>query len=83
MVAIETGVLGGMFYLILFLMPFVLFILKWKTYIHQPYVMASLALIFAISIVSLFDYYTWYVTGRVWHWLAWGIFSLALQKANE
>ncbi|HCR71230.1 MAG TPA: hypothetical protein DIW23_07300 [Anaerolineae bacterium] len=83
LVAIETGVLGGMFYLILFLMPFVLFILKWKTYIHQPYVMASLALIFAISIVSLFDYYTWYVTGRVWHWLAWGIFSLALQKANE
>lgn len=83
LVAIETGVLGGMFYLILFIMPFVLFIFKWKTYIHKPYIMASLALIFAISIVSLFDYYTWYVTGRLWQWLAWGIFSLTLQKANE
>lgn len=83
LVALETGVLGGIFYLILFIMPCVLFIFKRKTYIHNPYVMASLALLLAISIVSLFDYYTWYVTGRLWQWLAWGIFSLALQKVNQ
>jgi len=83
LVALETGILGGIFYLILFFLPLILFIANWKTYIHKPFVMASLALIFAISIVSLFDYYTWYVTGRMWQWLAWGIFSVALQKASE
>jgi O-antigen ligase len=83
LVPLETGVLGGMFYMILFFMPLILFIANWKTYIHKPYVMASLALLFAISIVSLFDYYTWYVTGRLWQWLAWGMFSLALQRASK
>ncbi|MFN3492587.1 MAG: O-antigen ligase family protein [Anaerolineales bacterium] len=83
LVALETGVLGGIFYLILFFLPLILFIANWKTYIHRPLVMASFALIFAIYIVSLFDYYTWYVTGRMWQWLAWGIFSAALQKVSE
>jgi O-antigen ligase len=82
LVALETGLLGGIFYLILFFLPLILFIANWRTCIHKPFIMASLALIFAISIVSLFDYYTWYVTGRVWQWLAWGIFSLALTKAK-
>ncbi len=80
--ALETGALGGTFYLILFFMPFISFIANWKTYIHKPYLMASLALLLALSLVSLFDYYTWYVTGRVWQWLAWGMFSLALTKAE-
>lgn len=82
LVALETGVVGGIFYLILFLIPFVLFISKWKIHLHQPLIMSSIALLFAISLVSLFDYYPWYVTGRLWQWLAWGLFSLALTKTN-
>jgi len=45
--------------------------------------MASIALLFAISVVSLFDYYTWYIAGRTWQWLAWGFFSVVLQKGSE
>ncbi|NJN80235.1 MAG: O-antigen ligase family protein [Anaerolineales bacterium] len=81
--SLETGVVGGIFYLILFLMPLMLFITKWRVYITMPFVMGSLALILAVSIVSLFDYYTWYTTGRVWQWLAWGLFSVAIEKASE
>ena len=83
LVPLETGIVGGIFYLILFLMPLIFFIAKWKIYIHQPFVMGGFALIFAISIVSLFDYYTWYVTGRLWQWLAWGLFSVAIEKMSE
>jgi hypothetical protein len=83
LVALETGVIGGIFYLILFFIPFVYFFFKRKDVIYNPYLMGALGLLLTISIVSLFDYYTWYVTGRMWQWLAWGMFSLALQKANE
>lgn len=83
LVSLETGVVGGIFYLVLFCLPVILFITNWRIYIHKPYLMASFALIFSISIVSLFDYYTWYISGRIWQWIAWGLLSLALQKASE
>jgi hypothetical protein len=82
LVALETGVFGGIFYLILFLLPIIIFFIKRETVIHNQWMMASLALCFAISIISLFDYYTWYASGRLWQWLAWGVLSVALEKAK-
>ncbi|MBL8051377.1 MAG: O-antigen ligase family protein [Anaerolineales bacterium] len=80
LVPLETGVLGGIFYLILFFMPFIYFAIKRKEIINNPYVMGASALLVTISVISLFDYYTWYVTGRMWHWLAWGLFSVAIER---
>ncbi|KXK13730.1 MAG: O-antigen polymerase family protein [Chloroflexi bacterium OLB14] len=82
LVPLETGILGGFFYLTLFFMPFIYFFINRKTVLNNPYVLGATALLFGIYVVSLFDYYTWYVTGRTWQWLAWGIYSVAIQKGK-
>lgn len=82
LVPLETGVLGGIFYLILFFMPFIYFFINRKEAIYNPYLLSALALLLTISVISLFDYYTWYVTGRVWQWLAWGIFSAVIYRGK-
>ncbi len=82
LVPLETGILGGFFYLTLFFMPFIYFFINRKTVTNNPYVLGATALLFGICVVSLFDYYTWYVTGRTWQWLAWGIYSVAIQKGK-
>lgn len=82
LVPLEIGVLGGLFYLTLFFMPFIYFFINRKTVLNNPYVLGATALLFGVYVVSLFDYYTWYVTGRAWQWLAWGIYSVAIQKGK-
>jgi hypothetical protein len=72
----EIGVFGGAFYLLLILAPVLEFIMKWKKYSPQPLIMGSFALLLAITVVGFFDYYTWlYPAGRLWQWLAWGLWS--------
>lgn len=75
-VPLETGIFGGAFYLILFLYPFVDFLLRRRMYLENPAGVGVLALLLAITVVNLFDYYTWYyLPGRIWQWLAWGLYS--------
>lgn len=76
--AMETGLPGGVFYLLLGFMPFLIFALKWKVYSSQPMIVGSVALLLAMTVVGLFDYYTWlYSAGRMWQWLGWGLWSFA------
>lgn len=83
MSALETGVIGSAPYLLLFLAPWVAFLLRWRHYIQHPLTLGTFALLLAISVVNLFDYYTWmYAPGRLWQWLAWGLYSAALSKAE-
>jgi len=80
-VAMETGVLGGVFYFLLLLVPALSFILRWKACIDKPRMMGTLALLLAMFVVGLFDYYTWlYAPGRLWQWTAWGLFSAAWKE---
>jgi O-antigen ligase len=80
--AMETGVLGGVFYLLLLFMPWIMFAARWRDLMNKPMVMGALALLLAVSIVGLFDYYTWmYAPGRLWQWLGWGLFSAAWMEA--
>ncbi|MDP1544577.1 MAG: O-antigen ligase family protein [Anaerolineales bacterium] len=80
--AMETGVVGGMFYLMLLFVPMLLFALRWRVYLERPYVMGAFALLLAMLVIGLFDYYTWlYTPGRLWQWLAWGMFSAAWKEA--
>lgn len=77
--ALETGVFGGGFYLLIFAFPFISFLLRWREFLHRPILLGAFALLLALSVVNLFDYYTWtYTPGRTWQWLAWGVFSAAL-----
>ena len=78
-VAMETGVIGGAFYFLLITMPVLTFILRWREYSSRPFVMGVFALLLAITVVGFFDYYTWlYAPGRLWQWLAWGIWSTTI-----
>jgi O-antigen ligase len=46
-----------------------------------PLAVAS-ALLLALNLVSLLDYYPWMLNpGRTWHWMAWGAWSGAYMKA--
>jgi hypothetical protein len=81
--ALETGILGGFFYLILLWLPVIIFISKRKEYIHKPLILATTALLISISVVSFFDYYPWfYQAGRLWQWSAWALYSIALEKVK-
>jgi O-antigen ligase len=81
--ALETGVIGGSFYLLLLLAPVAAFLLRWRTFIHQPLMMGALALLLTLAVVGLFDYYTWtYAPGRLWQWLGWGLYSAARTRSG-
>ncbi|HRQ24032.1 MAG TPA: O-antigen ligase family protein [Anaerolineales bacterium] len=81
--AMETGVFGGVFYFLLLVTPWIVFAIRWRDLVHKPLMMGALALLFALSVVGLFDYYTWmYAPGRLWQWLGWGLFSAAWIKVT-
>lgn len=81
--ALETGIFGGGFYLALFLAPVITFFLRWRHYIQHPLALGAFSLLFAISVVNLFDYYTWmYAPGRLWQWLAWGLYAAVLEQVG-
>ncbi len=84
-VSLETGIFGGAFYLILFLLPFGDFIFRWRVYLQSPAGTGILALLLAITVINLFDYYTWhYAPGRIWQWLAWGLYAqVSVREGND
>ncbi len=79
--AFETGIFGAMFYFFLLIVPVLVFISNRNRFIHRPEIVASFALLIAIAVVGLFDYYTWLlVPGRLWQWTAWGLWSAVLTQ---
>ena len=77
--AMETGVIGGSFYLLLIAAPALAFISHWREYSSQPFIMGAFALLLVVTVVGFFDYYTWlYSPGRLWQWLSWGIWSTTI-----
>lgn len=80
--AIETGVVGGVFYLVLLGLPVIAFLSRWRIHIHQPLIMGAFSLLLALMVVGTFDYYTWmYAPGRLWQWLGWGLFSTVWKES--
>lgn len=81
--ALEIGIAGGEFYLLLSLAPGVDFLLRWRAYVQNPLAMGVFGLLVTISVINLFDYYTWsYAPGRLWQWLAWGLYSLVSRRTG-
>lgn len=78
--ALETGVLGAISYLALLVFPVLVFIRRRDLWSH-PILTTALALLLAITVVGFFDYYTWLLDpGRIWQWLGWGLWAVALEK---
>src|SRR5207302_9516170 len=81
-VAAETGVGGALLYSILLLAPWLALwrdraCLEWS-----PALIGASALLLALGLVGLFDYYLWLLApGRLWQWLAWGLWAVAYQSA--
>ena len=80
--AVETGLPGGIIYLILVIAPFVTYFMGRKSLMADPAATGSIALLLAIAVVSLFDHYTWTLgPGRLWQWLGWGIWAVTSTRA--
>jgi O-antigen ligase len=79
--AMETGTIGAVFYFLLMITPVIVFAQKWKLFAAQPTILSAFALLLTVTVVGFFDYYTWLnAAGRIWQWLAWGLWSSELAK---
>ncbi|MCL4393410.1 MAG: O-antigen ligase family protein [Chloroflexi bacterium] len=78
----ETGVIGGLAYLAAMLAPW---LALWK-YRHRiaftPAFAGAAGLLLAVTVVGLFDYYTWLLEpGRLWQFLIWGLWGASWRAA--
>lgn len=74
-VAAETGLFGALFYLVLLAAPWFALAFKRRGKL-TPDLIAASGLLLAMSVIGLFDYYTWLsAPGRLWQWLAWGLWG--------
>ncbi len=82
-VAVELGLLGAVLYFVLMVAPWVALYLRRNMKFTIDLIAAS-GLLLATMVVGLFDYYTWVlVPGRLWQWLAWGLWAAFYVKATE
>ncbi len=80
--AIELGIPGAIAYLVLLGSPFFIYMRHRRYFLSDRFATVSLAVLLSVAVVGLFDYYTWLLTaGRLWQWLAWGIWGLALLQS--
>jgi hypothetical protein len=77
--AAETGILGALFYFALMLAPWIALWVYRARLIESPMFIGVSAVLLAITVVGLFDYYTWLlVPGRLWQYLAWGLWGKSI-----
>ena len=78
-VAAETGIVGGMMYGALILVPFLL--VWWRRRELTPELIAASGALLAITIIGFLDYYTWSLApGRIWFWLVLGLWVAAYMR---
>jgi O-antigen ligase len=81
--AAETGIFGALFYAGLLLAPWLALWLGRKRLHFSVELVAASALLLAVSLIGLFDYYTWLlVPGRLLCWLAWGFWAASYRSAS-
>lgn len=79
--AAETGLVGGVLELALIVGPWVA--LLRRRHAWTPELAVASAALAAVTIVGLFDYYTWtYPAGRVWAWLVLGLWAAAYTASS-
>jgi O-antigen ligase len=74
--SLEIGIIGSTFYFLLLVTPIIVFFSQYRKITQHPARVTAFALLLAITVVGLFDYYTWLlVPGRLWQWTAWGLWA--------
>jgi len=78
----EIGIVGGLIFAMVLIAPWIaLFVnrrrLRWSTAL-----IGVSAMLLAVSVVGLFDYYTWLIApGRLWQWMIWGLWGMVYQSS--
>ncbi len=81
--AAEIGLLGAGFYALALAAPWLALALRRERPAGQAWIAAS-AVLLAITVVGLFDYYPWLLNpGRLWQWLAWGWWAASFTAAGN
>ena len=86
--AAETGIFGAVLYASTLIAPWLMLWLNRNHLIFSPALAGVSALLLAVTLVGLFDYYTWLLApGRLWQWLSWGlwagIFNISLHEVKN
>jgi len=83
-VAMETGVVGVIFYIFLLLFPWLALARNKKNLLGKPTLLAASVLLMAMTLIGFFDIYPWLLPpGRLWQWLAWGLWVVAYELAER
>jgi len=81
-VAAETGLVGGMAYGALMVVPF--FLLWWRRKELTPDLIAVSGALLAVTLIGLLDYYTWTLApGRILFWLVLGLWVAEYARRSE
>ncbi len=76
--AAETGVAGALAYLALALAPWLAMWPLVRRGAITPALAVASGVLLATTLAGLLDYYTWLLpAGRLWQWLAWGLWAAA------
>ena len=74
-VAGEIGLLGAFFYAVILIGPWLRLGLNSRVVLSKDLIATS-AVLLAITVVGLFDYYPWLLApGRLWQWIIWGLWA--------
>lgn len=83
-VAAEAGLFAALCYLAITVAPWLALFIQHRRLAPSPGLVGSSALLLALTVVSLLDYYPWLNTaGRTWQWLAWGLWSATYLRARQ
>ncbi len=76
-VAAETGLFGSFFFALALVLPWIALIRLTRQRRRVPHgLIAASGLLLALTVVGLVDYYPWLLQpGRLWQWLAWGVWA--------
>jgi hypothetical protein len=81
-VAAEVGIFGALAYAVLMIAPWLL--ARWRRHHLTAEEIGLLGALLAVSVIGLFDYYTWSLTsGRIWFWLVLALWLVAYRRASE
>jgi O-antigen ligase len=77
-VAVETGILGGLVYFLLMILPWFTMWVNRRRITPTSWLYGASSLLLAVTVIGFFDYYTWLLApGRLWQWIIWGLWGAA------
>jgi O-antigen ligase len=76
----ETGIFGGAAYVVLLVAPWIAMLFRRPAW--TPELAVASAALAALTVVGLFDYYTWtFSAGRIWAWVILGLWAVTYRNA--